>query len=972
MIHTRRVAAGTVGLVVALAGACTRKPAEPTGNPLRAEPAALALPSDPIGLAAALAVPAESLRAAGEERYGRQAFDSARAIWSVELTRARAAGDSVAEARVRMWLGLAAWRLGDYPAARREGEASLALKRRIGLDAELSRSFNGLGLLAWNEGRHRAALTLFDSALVAARRHGDRAMIARATGNIPLVQVELGEFDAARQGFLAAVEAGRALGDDKIQGNSLANLGMLAVRLGDPRTALHFLTEARQHYATFGDALGEANALGQLATAWSGLGELQRAIAAADSDLALARAHGLQQEVAAVLEVLADLLVQGGDLRPALHRLGEADSIDAALGLAVERGNNLRRQSAILLELGEAQAAVARSEAALAAHDRVEAHAEVVHDRLQLAVALSRAGSLVRARAQVDSALAEGQRLGSPLELRDAAAVAAHLALESGDARGALHHLPARVATETSLDWRLADLRGQALLAMGRINEARNEGEAAIKALERERGSLGMGPLRSAYIASRAGPFSHLVAIHLARGDTTTAFRVAASMQGRGLAERLGGMAEASGHIAEVAEGERILLRAAVLEQKLDSLGADRESAERRAGLDRQLASARAAYEEHLASRAPTSGGRWLGLVGVSLGQVQSLLGDDEALLTFLAGPERLDLFVVWRTGVLHRGVPIGERDLALRVRVARELLAAAHRGGEVAPPLAELYDLLLAPAVAAGALDGASRLLIVPGGPLGALPFAALWNRRTGRFLVQDRVVTYLPTVAALGERSVAEPKPEGRLTIFAPLPDSLPGTEREARAVARLVPGAELRLGLASDEAGFRHALEAGRPIHLASHGSSNIQNPMFSRIFVGRPGSGLPENDGRLEVHEILLLATTSSLVFLSGCETGVGTAGQSAFESGSEAGSLAQAFLVAGARNVVATLWRVPDAGAADLAERFYRHLATGRSPSDALALAQRDGLVASPGYTWAAYAVFGVGTTERKAGYRLER
>jgi len=69
-----------------------------------------------------------------------------------------------------MWVGLAAWRLGDYAAARREGETSLTLKRRLGLDAEVSRSFNALGLLAWNEGRHREALADFDSAIAAARR----------------------------------------------------------------------------------------------------------------------------------------------------------------------------------------------------------------------------------------------------------------------------------------------------------------------------------------------------------------------------------------------------------------------------------------------------------------------------------------------------------------------------------------------------------------------------------------------------------------------------------------------------------------------------------------------------------------------------------------------------------------------------------------------------------------------------------
>lgn len=194
----------------------------------------------------------------------------------------------------------------------------------------------------------------------------------------------------------------------------------------------------------------------------------------------------------------------------------------------------------------------------------------------------------------------------------------------------------------------------------------------------------------------------------------------------------------------------------------------------------------------------------------------------------------------------------------------------------------------------------------------------------------------------------------------VFAPLPDSLPGTAREARAVSRLVPGALLRLGRASGETGLRQALAAGRPVHLASHGSHNPQNPLFSRVVAGRdrgPGTG---DDGRLEVHEILGLRTSSPLVFLSGCETGLSAAGQDPFSRGTDEGSLSQALLVAGAARVVATLWRVADAGAAELAERFYRRLRTGITPDEALAGAQREMIPARVGFTWAAYGISAAG------------
>ena len=961
---TRRCLALGHGILLLAALACGRESPASAGEPRRSEEGSLRLPTDPAALAAALGVSADSLRAAGQERYYQGAFDSARAIFEVERARARRAGDTLAEGRAGMWLGLTAYKVGDYATARREGEAALALKRRAGVDAELSQTFNALGLVAWQEGRLRDALLLYDSAAASARRHDDVKGVARAAGNVGLVEFELGHYDDARRGFTAMLEGARGIGEDLYQGNSLANLAMLEIRLGNPAAALPLLAEARGHYARIDYTAGESNALGQLATAWSGLGDLQLAIAAADSGLALARALGEQQEVAATLEVLADLHTQAGNLRFALSRLHEADSLDALIGLTVERGTNLRRSAAILLELGEAAPAVARAGEALAAHRQGEAWAEVVYDRLQLAEAAAETGDRRRAEAETDSALTEASRIGNPSALRDAALVAARLALEAGHPREALDHL-SEAPSATTADWRLADLRAGALLALRRLGDARGEGERSVAALERERASLGVGPLRSAYLASRSGPFSRLVDIHLARGDTAAAFAVAASLPGRSLAERLGGMGNAAGSVAAIAEGERLLLRAAAIEQTIDTLSAGSAGRERRDSLNRALTSARAAYEEHLARRASVPTDRLLGLAPMSLKEAQSSLTSDEALLTFLSGPERLDLFVVRSDRVYHQRVPLGERALAVRVRLARELLTGPARGEGVPAPLGEMHDLLLGPAIAAGALDGATHLLIVPHGALGALPFAALWNRRTGRFLIEDEVLTYLPTVAALAGGQAISGDPVARMRVFAPLPDSLPGTAREARAIGKLLPGTELRLGRASGEVELRRALAAGWSIHLASHGTHNSQNPLFSRVIAGRdrgPGTG---DDGRLEVHEILGLRTTSPLVFLSGCETGLGATGQDPFALGAEEGSLSQAFLVAGAGRVVATLWRVGDTGAAELAERFYRHLRSGGTPEEALAAAQRELLPARGGFTWAAYAISGGGG--RKSG-----
>jgi CHAT domain-containing protein len=140
------------------------------------------------------------------------------------------------------------------------------------------------------------------------------------------------------------------------------------------------------------------------------------------------------------------------------------------------------------------------------------------------------------------------------------------------------------------------------------------------------------------------------------------------------------------------------------------------------------------------------------------------------------------------------------------------------------------------------------------------------------------------------------------------------------------------------------------------------------MFSAIALAPPsraGDVTPSNDGRLEMHEVLAMEVGSRLVYLSGCETALGAATPTSSRSEEDYATLAQAFLFAGARDVVATLWRIDDRGAADFAIRFYQSLRS-TSPTEALALAQRalihDQRYAAP-YYWAAYTVSGAGTIQ---------
>jgi CHAT domain-containing protein len=134
------------------------------------------------------------------------------------------------------------------------------------------------------------------------------------------------------------------------------------------------------------------------------------------------------------------------------------------------------------------------------------------------------------------------------------------------------------------------------------------------------------------------------------------------------------------------------------------------------------------------------------------------------------------------------------------------------------------------------------------------------------------------------------------------------------------------------------------------------------MFARVELAAVPQGSSANDGRLEVHELLGTSVRSHLVFLSGCETSVAQSWLDDAVRGTDYTTLAQALLYAGAENVIGTLWRVDDAGAAQFAETFYAPL-TRLGLTSALASAQRT-MIASPKfahpYYWAGYILTGAG------------
>jgi CHAT domain-containing protein len=114
---------------------------------------------------------------------------------------------------------------------------------------------------------------------------------------------------------------------------------------------------------------------------------------------------------------------------------------------------------------------------------------------------------------------------------------------------------------------------------------------------------------------------------------------------------------------------------------------------------------------------------------------------------------------------------------------------------------------------------------------------------------------------------------------------------------------------------------------------------------------------EEDGFLEVSEISRLDLDCDLVVLSACQTGRGQ-----LLSGEGIVGLSRAFLYAGARSVVVSLWNVSDISTGQLMKNFYQNLTAGQSNAAALRRAKlqmlSSGKEARHPYYWSSFVMVG--------------
>jgi CHAT domain-containing protein len=334
----------------------------------------------------------------------------------------------------------------------------------------------------------------------------------------------------------------------------------------------------------------------------------------------------------------------------------------------------------------------------------------------------------------------------------------------------------------------------------------------------------------------------------------------------------------------------------------------------------------------------------------IPLSEVQKSLYPAEVILEYVLGEPSSTCLAISRSGV--RGITLASRRI-IEVAVTgyrKEIL----QGRDGAQHAQKLYDFLLAPIPD---LDAKLRIAIIPDGLLHLLPFEAL-PTPSGQLLLESRMIDYSPAAAVtyilrkspairtgkrkfLGVGDVRYPDSAGsgatyfnNLSRSARLEGSLEEISSIAKAMKRVTETVTL-LGESANESAIKSLnLEDYDILHFAVHGISDPNYPARSALLFGTRIDEM--DDGIFQAWEISRLRLKTDLVVLSACDTATGKVLEQEGVS-----NLVKAFLLAGARTVVASIWPMEDRSTAELMSRFYSYLAKGMDKGSALRHAKLD-------------------------------
>lgn len=894
----------------------------------------------------------------------------------------------------------------DLEQAGRMASTARWLARRLGDEERRARSLRAAANAQHFAGRSARAQKLYAAALACFQQVEDEGEAAITRSSALLNLAYLGDYETAFAWAEAARQVFARLGDALRLAILEHNLANVLFRQDRWPEALAAYQRAQQAFQELDRAHDAAICQRNIAVCHISRHDFAAALAAYEATRAYCVAHGLGRIVLQVDYAVAYLHYLRGEYSRAiqlfhtarraaeaegdtyhsalcdldeaelyleLNRVQEAAELAAdamarfeTLGMPYETAKAMTTRAIATSRLGQSAAGLKLLEAARRIFVDEKNRLWPAHLDLYRAVVHYRAGRVAAAFTLARAARRTFGRLALASQAATCDLLLAELHLETdaprralARCRGALAHL-ARTP--------LPALSHQAYLVLGEVEERRGAQQRAIAAyrrsqhyLEKLRSQLRGESLKLSFLADKHAVYESLV--WLTVQQEPSAARNAAALQtietakSRGLADLLA---------FRVADLPSRAARASGLDQRVRALREelrwlyrrlDHRTLEENAAatapdvvaLRRRLARTEEALlraQRDLEVEDPELGSLQHGATA-DLGAIRAALPPDACLLAYFIARDTLFACAVDASGLeivtLGPASPLHARCRQLRLQIGRQQRATATAEALITAATTAHLQALGAALIAPLASHLRRHLIIVPHGFLHYVPFHALLHE--GAALIEGHTLSYAPSATVYQLCAGKEAHWEERSLVLGVADARAPQIRQEVETVAAALPAATLLRGVEASEDALRQQGAGCRYLHLATHGIYRQDNPMFSALQLGT---------SRLGLFDLYSLRLDAELAVLSGCGTGL-----SNVLGGEELVGLVRGLLYAGCHGVLVSLWDVHDATTATFMGDFYRHLAAGTSPAQALQCAMTTLRENHPHpYYWAPFVLIG--------------
>ena len=820
---------------------------------------------------------------------------------------AKEIGDKAIEGKVYCNLANVYRSLGEFQKAIDYNERHLLIAEETGDRTGEGIAYGNLGAVYLNLGQFQKAIEYIECHIKSSKEVGDRAGEGTAYGNLSIAYRSLGEFPKAIHFTEQQLKIAKEVGDISGEGKAYGNLGKAYICLGDFGGAADYLERHLTIAKEIGDKAEEGKVYGNLSIAYRSLGEIQKAIDYGVQDLKIAKQVGDRAAEGIACGILGSAYRALGEFQKAIE-YHEKDLL-----IAKEVGDRAGEGKACT-NIGNSYTSLREYQKAIEYHERGVKIKKEVGDKAGEGISYGNLGNAYRGTGNLQTAIDHYEMyLKIAKEIGDRAGEGTAYGClgnaydDIGDFQKAIDFYEQLLKIAKEGGDRIQE--GQVYSNIGSVYDSLDELEEAIH-----------------YYENSVKTFNHIRSKLISNDEWKISLRNTYDEAHSKLWQLLSKQGKVVEALLTADQGRAQALND-LLEMKYGLEGSRQEIG--------TLTATTPDILNYLPSNTIFTGINEEGIifwVNERGKEVRSRRRQIDAPVTtyLLSLLETTQEKIGVKDDVYceDRSLRNPRDEQPAEERVTRP---RSHPSNFETNPLQTLYNICIDPI--RDLLQG-DEVVLVPEGPLFLAPFAAFMDRNS-KYLCESFRIRLLPSLSSLQLISncpddwhsandallVGDPWVEevGR--------DQLEWAEKEVKMIGEILQTEPL-IGKQATKDEVLRRISSVALVHIAAHGQMETGEialaPNLTR------SSPIPvREDYVLTMKDVLKAQIRARLVVLSCCHSARGEVKAEGVVG------IARAFLGAGARSVLVSLWAIDDEATMEFMKHFYRQLVNGRRAGEAL-------------------------------------